>query len=153
MTREPSSFNLQLTALKLLIYLSHSKALLFHSSNNPRLRINTRITKTQATEVDPIGEAIKGTTRISSMSNTTKITAKIKNRRDTGWRKSVAVENPHSRGEIISRLAKLIFLKINPRLIKTTLRAVPTKIHLPHINIYIKTLGARTTRETRRVAE
>ena len=90
---------------------------------------------TQAAEANPIGKAIKGTTRISSTSNTTKITAKMKNRRDTGWRKSVAVEKPHSKGEIISRLAKLIFLKTSPSEINKALNPMEINTHLPHINI------------------
>lgn len=77
----------------------------------------------------------KGTTKISSISNTTKITAKIKKRRETGCRASTAVVNPHSRGEIVSRLEGLILLKADPIKMKRIPRAIASNVKTLHINI------------------
>ena len=76
-----------------------------------------------------------GTTKINSISNTTKTTAKIKKRRETGWRASTAVVKPHSRGEIVSRLAGLSFDNITPSARKTTHKTLARSTNTVHINI------------------
>jgi len=92
----------------------HSKALLFHSKNSPALNKNTQKKKYNL-EFTLVKRPVRnGTIKISSTSKITKITAKIKNRNETGWRVSSSEVNPHSRGDKNSRLNLFIFAKVKP---------------------------------------
>jgi len=62
-----------------------------------------------------------GKTKTSSTSNTTKITAYTKNRRDIGARVSFLLLNPHSKGDINSRPSDRCLAKSAPAIKKTRL--------------------------------
>jgi hypothetical protein len=76
-----------------------------------------------------------GNNNNNSTSKIRKIKATIKNRKEKGNRPSSLVENPHSKGLLISRSKKFFFLKIKPSSLKTNDKSKQTKLIKININM------------------
>ena len=76
-----------------------------------------------------------GNNNNNSTSKIRKIRATIKNRKEKGSRPSSLVENPHSKGLLISRSKKFFFLKRNPSKLKIKDREKQIKLIKININI------------------
>lgn len=104
-----------------LSYEDHSSEPSVHSYRSP----NRRIIRNAATPVKNVGVLIRvvingiGVSSTISMSNTTKIMASRKNRRENGIRAMFFGSNPHSKGASFSRSLS-VRMDRNHAVIKTT---------------------------------
>jgi hypothetical protein len=76
-----------------------------------------------------------GRSRIISMSNTRKITARRKNRVENGIREDLFGSNPHSKGDVFSRSFIDVYDIIREAVIMT--RGIITEIKVSIIDIFI----------------
>ena len=78
---------------------------LFHSKNKPIERITKKPKNTKVIVIELLKDTPDktGNKRSTSTSKTKKIMATRKNRKENGERLSSVVENPHSKGLLISR--------------------------------------------------